>query len=95
VSGGRRVHCRVHGRVQGVFYRASAQAQAEALGLAGWVRNRRDGTVELVAEGPAGAVDALVRWLGQGPPAARVDAVDVEEDAPVGLAPGFQVRPTA
>jgi len=91
-AAGRR-HLFVAGKVQGVFYRASAAAQAEALGLAGWVRNRRDGRVEAVVEGPHGAVEAFVAWAHRGPPAARVDAVEVHADEPAGLS-GFAVRPT-
>lgn len=69
----------VSGRVQGVFYRASTRDQALALGLAGHAINRRDGSVEVLAGGSAEALDALERWLWQGPPAARVDAVEREE----------------
>jgi acylphosphatase len=68
----------VSGRVQGVFYRASARQQAVSLGLAGRAENRPDGDVEVVACGPAHALDALERWLRQGPPAARVEAVSRE-----------------
>ncbi|MFC5436734.1 acylphosphatase [Rhodanobacter umsongensis] len=68
----------VSGRVQGVFYRASTREQALRLGLAGHARNRPDGRVEVVACGPADALDALERWLRQGPPAARVEAVSRE-----------------
>lgn len=70
---------RIHGRVQGVFFRNWAVAQARALGLDGWVRNRLDGSVELLAFGPVPAVDALIQLCGKGPPAARVDRVEVEE----------------
>jgi acylphosphatase len=69
----------VSGRVQGVFYRASARDQALELGLAGHAKNRLDGTVEVLASGPADALDRLQRWLQQGPPAARVEAVHRED----------------
>jgi acylphosphatase len=69
----------VTGRVQGVFYRASAREQALGLGLAGHAKNRLDGSVEVVACGPADALDALECWLRQGPPAARVETVSREE----------------
>jgi acylphosphatase len=65
----------VGGRVQGVFYRASTREQALALGLAGEARNLPDGRVEVVASGEPAALDALERWLWQGPPAAEVDEV--------------------
>ena len=65
----------VRGRVQGVFYRASAQGVAQGLGLSGWVRNLADGSVELVACGAAEALAELERWLWRGPAAARVTAV--------------------
>lgn len=68
-------HFLVTGRVQGVFYRAATQEKARGLGLTGWVRNRPDGGVELVACGTENGLDALERWLWQGPPAARVESV--------------------
>ena len=73
------IRCLVAGRVQGVFYRAATVQQAERLRLQGWVRNRPDGRVEVVAAGPPDAVAARAAWLWQGPPAARVDAVQLEE----------------
>jgi acylphosphatase len=69
----------VSGRVQGVFYRASARAQALALGVSGYAKNRPDGCVEVLASGPADALDGLERWLRQGPPAARVESVSRED----------------
>ncbi|HEY8377003.1 MAG TPA: acylphosphatase [Nannocystis sp.] len=72
---------RVEGRVQGVYYRASTQAQAQALGLRGWVRNLPDGRVELRAQGPRARVEQLIAWCRQGPPAARVTDVDVTWEA--------------
>ena len=65
----------VSGRVQGVFYRASAREQARDLALTGHARNLADGSVEVLACGDAAAVDALERWLWEGPPAARVERV--------------------
>jgi acylphosphatase len=73
---GRRL--RIFGEVQGVCFRAWTARQARALGVRGWVRNRRDGSVELEAYGPAEAIDALVERCRQGPPAARVERTDVE-----------------
>ncbi|WP_294946794.1 acylphosphatase [Sulfurivirga sp.] len=66
----------IHGRVQGVFFRASTQKKARALGLTGWVRNLPDGTVEVLAVGPRPALEALLDWLHEGPPLARVERVD-------------------
>jgi len=70
----------IHGRVQGVFFRDSMRIEAQRLGIAGWVRNRSDGTVEATVHGEAAAVDAIVRWAHRGPPHARVERVDVALD---------------
>lgn len=72
----------VDGRVQGVYYRASTQEQARALGLRGWVRNLPDGRVELRAQGTRGRVEALLAWCRKGPPSARVASVDVDWETP-------------
>ena len=76
---GQAVRCVVAGRVQGVYYRAATAEQAARLQLDGWVKNLGDGTVEVVAAGDPAAIAALTCWLWNGPPAARVDAVHVEE----------------
>ena len=81
----------VSGRVQGVFYRASTEEQALRLGLTGWVRNCTNGDVELVACGSAQQLDALERWLWQGPPAARVTAVRRSDVSPPDCN-GFEIR---
>ena len=84
----------VHGRVQGVWYRGWTVDQARALGLSGWVRNRRDGTVGILADGPEEAIAELVRRCREGPSAARVERVEIEESEEA--APkGFDQRPTA
>jgi acylphosphatase len=70
--------CFVAGRVQGVFYRASARSRAQALGVTGHARNLPDGRVEVLACGEEAAVEALCRWLWEGPPAAEVRAVELE-----------------
>jgi acylphosphatase len=71
--------CHVSGRVQGVYYRASAREQAQRLGLAGYARNLDDGRVEVLIVGEPAAVDSLIQWLRVGPPAASVSAVAVQE----------------
>jgi acylphosphatase len=81
----------VSGRVQGVFFRASTRAEATRLGLAGSAQNLDDGRVEVIATGPDAALDALERWLWQGPPSARVEAVSRETTADW-HADGFQIR---
>ncbi|MBE9076857.1 acylphosphatase [Romeria aff. gracilis LEGE 07310] len=73
-----RVKLTVHGRVQGVGYRYHTQQQAQQLGLVGYVQNQSDGTVEIVAEGDAAAIQQLLSWTQQGPPAARVERVESE-----------------
>lgn len=73
-----RAELKIHGRVQGVFFRQSTQAEAIRLGLTGWVRNLPDGSVEALAEGPADAVRELLAWCRQGPPAAEVSSVDID-----------------
>jgi acylphosphatase len=78
--------------VQGVFFRACAQDEARASGVAGWVRNMRDGRVEAVFEGPRLAVEALIRWCHRGPPSAVVRGVEVAWEEPRGER-GFTVRP--
>lgn len=84
---------RIHGHVQGVWYRASAQAEAVRLGLRGWVRNRVDGTVEALVIGPAVEVVAFIAWAHQGPPKAQVLRVEVSDTALEALS-GFAQRPT-
>ncbi|MHB1092008.1 acylphosphatase [Thiobacillus sp.] len=75
-----KTHClRIHGRVQGVWFRESMRIEAERLDVAGWVRNMPDGAVEAVIQGPAVAVEALIEWTRTGPPLARVDRVEVSE----------------
>ncbi|KAE8763039.1 acylphosphatase [Georgenia thermotolerans] len=78
----------VHGLVQGVGFRYSCQAVAERLGLSGFAINRDDGTVEVVVEGDAAAVDRMLGWLNDGPRAAQVSRVDVTVEEPQGEA-GF------
>ncbi len=85
----------ISGRVQGVCFRMETERAAERIGVNGWVRNRRDGTVEALFQGDAGAVDEMVQWCHKGPPLAVVQDVKVME-APFqeGLL-GFSIRYTA
>ena len=87
------VRVRIMGRVQGVWFRGWTVDQARRLGLAGWVRNRRDGTVEAVFAGPEAEVCAMVALCRTGPPAADVSAV-VEGKAAMPAQPGFRQVPT-
>jgi acylphosphatase len=83
----------VHGRVQGVWYRGWTVDTARALGLDGWVRNRRDGSVEILAAGSEEAVTLFIGRCRQGPAAARVDRIDIEETDEA-VPAGFAQRPT-
>lgn len=99
---------RIHGKVQGVAFRASMVQQARRLGLAGWVRNRRDGSVEALVVGEAAALEAILRWSRRGPPLAQVSHVAIESESEPGsdasgaaeaagaeALVGFDQRPTA
>jgi acylphosphatase len=82
----------IRGRVQGVWYRGSMQEEAARLGLAGWVRNRPDGSVEAEAEGEPAVVEALVTWARRGPRGARVSDVEIFWVEPRGERGEFVVR---
>jgi acylphosphatase len=84
----------IHGKVQGVWYRASAQAEATRLGLRGWVRNRREGWVEALVVGPQPAIDGFIDWARQGPPKAEVARIEISA-ADEETLEGFEQRPTA
>ena len=81
----------IGGRVQGVFFRDTARQRAEAAGVAGWIRNTPDGTVEAVFEGKPEAVERMVEFCRRGPRGAEVSTVDVTDEEPEGLS-GFEVR---
>jgi len=82
----------IRGNVQGVGYRDAMRQEAVRLGVRGWVRNRRDGTVEAVIEGPVQAVELLLRWAHRGPEPANVARVEITEDS--GAYTAFELRPT-
>lgn len=87
-----RVHLIARGRVQGVYFRASARDRARQLGLSGWVRNCPDGSVEVLAEGERVRLEQLVVWCRGGPPGAVVTALDVKWQEASGEFTGFVVR---
>lgn len=87
-----RAHMIIRGTVQGVYYRANTVDRARQLALSGWVRNRTDGTVEAVAQGPRGKVEELVNWCRSGPPAAVVTDVQVRFEGADAALEDFQVR---
>jgi acylphosphatase len=80
----------VHGRVQGVFFRDTTRRTAESRGVAGWVRNNPDGSVEAVFEGPEAVVASMVRFAREGPRGAIVEHVEVHDERPEGLT-GFRI----
>ena len=82
----------VHGTVQGVGFREFMRREAMKLRVSGWVRNRRDGTVEAVVHGAPEAVEAIVAWAGHGPASAQVTSIEVEDGE--GAFDGFEVRRT-
>ena len=73
-----RAHVIIHGRVQGVFYRMETLRAAQRIGVCGWVRNRRDGTVEAVFEGDTLQVDDIIKWCWKGPEFAQVEEIEVK-----------------
>jgi acylphosphatase len=85
-------HLHITGRVQGVNYRESMRYEAERLGITGWVRNRRDGSVEAVVDGEPESVEAIIAWAREGPRSARVTAIHVSEHA--GTFTAFERLPT-
>lgn len=87
-----RIEATIHGRVQGVGFRLFVLRRAQALGLAGWVANRPDGSVAVVAEGPAEALGQLLDLLHDGPPGAGVRSVEVDRVPARGESLGFDVR---
>ena len=92
--GTRTVQVRIEGRVQGVGFRAFVEMNAHELGLEGWVRNRRDGSVEAVFQGAADAVKTMLHRCQDGPPASTVARVEPIGESVVGAFNGFEARPT-
>ena len=88
----KRIHAKVHGRVQGVAFREYTRREAVRLGLFGWVENLPDGTVEVIFEGEAIPVEALLAWLPTGSPFSLVTRVDSNEEPPQGEARPFFIR---
>ena len=86
-----RIRVRAHGRVQGVFFRDSVRREAARRGVAGWARNSADGSAEVVFEGPADAVAAMVEFVKRDPGHSSVDRVEETREEPEGLS-GFSVR---
>ncbi len=82
---------RARGRVQGVFFRDSVRREAARLGLSGWVRNSRDGTVEGTFEGGEQAIEAMVEFVREGPGMAEVSDLELTDEEPLGLE-GFEIR---
>jgi len=85
----------VRGRVQGVGYRDATIGAARVCGVCGWVRNRRDGTVEAFVQGDAACVERMIEWCRRGPPAARVIAVDIADGVVEASLADFAMRPSA
>lgn len=88
----KRIRAVVRGDVQGVGFRAATAHEARRAQLAGWVRNLRDGSVEVEAEGSVPAVDGLIKWLRRGPSLARVTAVEIDDSLPPAGLEGFTIR---
>ena len=87
----KQVQLTVRGRVQGVFFRASAQREARRMGLTGWVKNRQDGSVEMLVEGEEDGLKDLIAWANRGPSASRVERVDVRWRSYTGEFPDFRI----
>lgn len=87
----KRIVIKVHGKVQGVFFRAHAKETADALGLAGWVRNEHDGSVTIVAEGRQEKLKELLQWCKKGPPGAAIDRIKEKWEKATGEYEKFEI----
>ena len=85
------VYITVRGRVTGVFFRAATQREAKRLGITGWVRNRNDASIEILAEGEEDSIKEIVSWAHHGPSAARVETVDVRYRSYTGEYSDFRI----
>lgn len=88
----KRIHAKVYGRVQGVAFREYTRREAERLGLAGWVENLPDGTVEVIFEGAQAQTETLLAWLATGSPRSHVTRVEYCEKAPLDEATSFLIK---
>jgi len=79
-----RIHVVIFGKVQGIYFRAYAQAEGNRLGVKGWVKNRADGAVEVAVEGESEKVEQMLAWLKQGSPGSQIAKVEVKEERPMG-----------
>jgi acylphosphatase len=86
------LHLMIHGRVQGVWFRASTQETARQLKIKGWVRNTPEGNVEAHIQGEESSVGKMLSWCSQGPPGAVVDSIDVSEASPNEEYKAFNIR---
>lgn len=91
----KKVRVTIRGRVQGVCFRMEIRQAAKRIKVKGWVRNRRDGSVEAVIEGDAERVDDLLAWCRKGPPLARVDGIEIHEYDDLEIFTDFSIRSTA
>jgi acylphosphatase len=87
-----RAHVIINGRVQGVFFRMETLKEAEKLGISGWVKNKQDGNVEAVFEGKKTLIDSMIEWCRKGPPASRVDNININWEPYTGEFKEFKIR---
>jgi acylphosphatase len=87
----KRLHLKIYGKVQGVYFRSSAQGRARKLGLSGWVKNMPDGTVETIAEGEEENLNEYLQWCKNGPSSAWVEEVKKKWEEPTGEFKGFNI----
>ena len=92
MTGIKRVHVIVEGRVQGVFFRAFTRDEAARLGLSGWVRNRSNGSVEAIIEGEETAVEKMLQWFYQGSPNSVVEKIHASEESPLDDSRTFEIH---